>query len=187
MYIHGETNEQIGLWCTEFNEKSQRLQVSTGIFYLLISRKFTQEFYKIQKRRKSEKSSHPISTSFFYISSTSLCKSLCSLSLTSLYMCFYSGESSQWLIRLLFLFFVCVLFLSLHCVLALFIIYLSFCFNKCLCQISALLHLNTQHPTKRIVYIYTYIERITNRLAFAVQNSMKIVSVYKSLPEYSIC
>ena len=87
---------------------------------------------------------------FFYISFSSLCKSLCSLSLTSLYMCFYSGETSQLIIRLLFLFFVCVLFLSLHCVLALFIIYLSFCFNECLCQRSALLHLNTQHPTKGV-------------------------------------
>ena len=132
---------------------------------------------------------HPIPSApvFFYISFTSFCNSLCSLSVTSLYICFYSGKSSRWLIRLLFLFFVCVLFLSLHCVLALFIIYLSFCFNKCLCQISALLHLNTQHPTKRIVYIYTYIERLMNRLAFAVQTSMKNVSVYKSLPEYSIC
>ena len=124
---------------------------------------------------------------FSYISFTSLCKSLCSLSLTSLYMCFYSGESSQLLIRLLFLFFVCFLFLSLHCAFACFIIYLSFGFNKCLCQISALLHLNTQHPTKRILHIYIYIERPINRLAFALQNSMKKVSVCKSLLEYSIC
>ena len=110
------------------------------------------------KKRKSEKSSHPISTSFFYISFSSLCKSLYSLSLTSVYMCFYSGESSQLLIRLLFLFFVGFLFLSLHCAFACFIIYLSFCLNKCLCQISALLHLNTQHLTKRIVYIYIHRE-----------------------------
>ena len=38
----------------------------------------------------------------FHIYFTSLCNSLCSLSLTSLYICFYSGESSQRLIRLFF-------------------------------------------------------------------------------------
>ena len=105
---------------------------------------------KIQKKGNHRNHPTPSASVFSYISFTSLCKSLCSLSLTSLYMSFYSGESSQLLIHLLFLFFVCFLFLSLHCALALFIIYLSFCFNEGLCQRSALLHLNTQHPTKRL-------------------------------------
>ena len=31
------------------------------------------------------------------------------------------------------------------------------------------------------------IERMMNRLGYITPNSMKIISVYKSLPEYSIC
>ena len=37
------------------------------------------------------------------------------------------------------------------------------------------------------IEMYIYTEKLINRLAFGVQNSMKKVSVYKSLPEYSIC
>ena len=60
----------------------------------------------------------------------------------------------------------------------LFVVHVYICIHCCIYQYDY-----------RNVYIYIciYMEKLMNRLAFGVQNSMKKVSVYKSLPEYSIC
>ena len=91
--------------------------------------------------------------------------------------------------------FIFLFFLSLHYVFAFCIIYTRFFFNKCLCQRSALLHLNTQHSTKSVyryvmiimicmyIYIYVYVfrDRLVDRLARAIHRIQWIDTASTSL------
>ena len=107
VYIHKPRDYIIDwplLYWIQWINTASKLQVSTGIFYPVDF----EDYLKKELFWKRHHVNHPIlSEPFFpHISVTTLCNSLCSLCLTSLCICFYSGDSSQRLIRLLFLFFV---------------------------------------------------------------------------------
>ena len=137
-------------------KKIQRLQVSTGIlFYLLFWR-------NILNRNQIEKEItqiiHPISPCFFlHISHRSV--RFLALLVPDIFVHSFFLRYTQVILlnesQVCFLFCFLCFFLSLHYVFA----YLSFCFNECLCQRSALLHINTQHPKEHThIYIYIFIQ-----------------------------
>ena len=176
---------------TEFNEYIQHLQVSTvstGIFYLLIWRNVLNRklFWKRNGANQPIQSepvyfpriSH-ISVQFFVIFVPDI--------FVHSYVLRWILTTTHTFVLVSFLF---LFFLSLHYVFAFCIIYTRFFFNKCLCQRSALLHLNTQHPTKRAyryvmicmcIYVYVFRDRLVDRLARAIHRIQWIDTASTSL------
>ena len=135
------------LYWIQWINTTSKLQVSTGIFYLLISRNILNRNFIWKKHHVN----HPtLSEPFFSTYLSHLFAILCALCPDI----FVHSFLLRWILTTTHTFvvsFLCLfLFFSLYFVFACFMIYLSFCFNECLCQRSALLHLNTEHPTKRL-------------------------------------
>ena len=134
------------LYWIQWINTTSKLQVSTGIFYLLISRNILNRNFIWKKHHVN----HPtLSEPFFSTYLSHLFAILCALCPDI----FVHTFLLRWILTtthtIVVSFFICFFPLSLLC-LCMFHFYLSFCFNECLCQRSALLHLNTQHPTKGV-------------------------------------
>ena len=158
------------------------------MFYLLIWRNVLNKKFFLKK--KWRESAHPIRTCLFPTYLSHLCAILCNLCPWHLctFICTQVNPHNDSYICLGFFLF--LFFLSLHYVFAFCIIYTRFFFNKCLCQRSALLHLNTQHSTKSVyryvmictcIYVYVFRDRLVDRLANAKQRVQWMNTAFTSL------